>query len=164
MILWIKCPLNIQYYFYFINVFKTLKFLYSLSVLFQQWNVSTSTNPNLSNVKVRAVCPCFSSNKFNFAGMKPWHGIYVGMFIIRDKSDVYRGFCTKIRAWLMNKSILHIYFYQTEKHICKNFENMWQVKIFYIYIFFNQQNIYVKSVWNLWQMNIYYISITKNKN
>ena len=62
---------------------------------------------------------------------------------------------------ITGKSILHIYFYQTEKHICKNFENMWQVKIFYIYIFFNQQNIYVKSVWNLWQMNIYYISITK---
>ena len=73
LILWIKCPLNIQYYFYFINVFKTLKFLYSLSVLFQQWNVSTSTNPNLSNVKVQAVCPCFSANKFNLAGMKPWH-------------------------------------------------------------------------------------------
>ena len=92
--------------------------------------------------------------------MKPWHGIYVGMFIIRDKSDVYRGFCTKIRAWLINKSILHIYFYQTGKHICKKcLKNVAGENILHIYLYLTTRYIckkFLKFIADEYILHIYY--------
>ena len=114
--------------------------------------------------KYRLSVHAFRLTNLILRGWSP--GIYVGIFKIGDESDVSRGFCTKIRAWLINKSILHIYFYQTGKHICeKCLKNVAGENILHIYLYLTTRYICkkcLKFMADKYILHIYYEKIRIN--